>query len=394
VDITVGDVDLPMEIHRAEGERVLLWLPSEHGLQPAHTRLAAKLATRGIESWIADPLTAYFLPTAPSSMDAIPAALIADLIEHVRTATGKTVYLASNDRGGALALYGAQLWQQRHPGQPGLGGAVLITPYLLAGTPPVGAEAEYLPIAEATNLALYLIQPARSPTYWRLAELTRRLEAGGSDVFLRTLAEARDRFFFRGDALPEEQTLTARLPAEIDRGLRLLASRPAARQAVVSEPSPRVATPRHAERRLQAYAGAPAAPDLRLEDVAGASHRLGDYRGEVVLVNFWASWCPPCVHEMPSMQALSDRLDPDRFEILAVNLAEPPGPVRTFVAELDLRFTVLLDPAGEAIAPWRVFAYPTSYVIDKQGRIRYALFGAIDWLEPETVATIQALIEE
>lgn len=113
-----------------------------------------------------------------------------------------------------------------------------------------------------------------------------------------------------------------------------------------------------------------------------------------VLVNFWASWCPPCVHEMPSMQRLADRYADRPFTILAVNLAEDEADVRAFVARHELRFPVLLDPAGESIDAWKVFAYPTSYVIDHRGDIRYALFGAIDWLEPDVLKTSESLLDE
>ncbi len=392
--LVLGDTEVPVQVYPAEGDRLVLWLPSEHGVVSAHDVLSQALARGGIESWVADLFAAYFLPAVPTSLDEIPVETLAALIEAAHEVTGKTVYLASNDRGAALALHGAQEWQLAHPGDDALGGAILITPYLLAGTPEVGAEAEYLPIAEATNLPLFLIQPARSPTYWRVGELAARLEEGGSSVFLRSLAEARDRFFFRPDAMATELELTRALPVEIAGALRLLATQPRQRAAIVAAPSERPAVQARAERLLEPFTGDPTPPPLRLADLQGRMHDLADYRGEVVLINFWASWCPPCVHEMPSMQALADRLDPERFEILAVNLAEEPGPIRGFVEDLGLRFSVLLDPAGEAITTWRVFAYPTSYVIDRQGRVRYALFGSIDWMDAPTVATIEALINE
>ena len=389
-----GELEIPVTVYPAEGDRVLLWLPSEHGLQPSHAALARALAARGLESWLADLYAAYFLPVGPSAVEDFEASLVADLIEAVHESTGKQVILASHDRGAITVLEGARAWQLAHPDDDALSGAVLVSPYLLVGTPEPGQTAEYRPIASATNLPLYLVQPERSPLYWRLPELKQRLQTGGSDVFTQVLPGQRDRFFFRADAVEAEHAAGERLPTTISNAVRLLATQPTGRRAapITATPAEVAAAPR--ELSLQPYRGDPQPPPLEGPDLAGQQHRLSDYTGRVVLVNFWASWCPPCVHEMPSMQRLANRFAGKPFDILAVNLAEEPDAVKAFVEELDLEFTVLLDPEGQSIKDWKVFAYPTSYVIGKDGRVRYALFGAIDWLDVETVRKIEALVQE
>jgi len=389
-----GELEIPVTVYPAEGDRVLLWLPSEHGLQQSHAALAQALAARGLESWLADLYAAYFLPVGPSAVEDFEPSVVADLIKAVRESTGKQVILASHDRGAITVLEGARAWQLAHPDDDALGSAVLVSPYLLVGTPEPGQTAEYRPIASATNLPLYLVQPERSPLYWHLPELKQRLQSGGSDVFTQVLPGQRDRFFFRPDAVEAERAAGERLPATINNAVHLLATQPAARRAVpITDTPAEVASPPR-ELSLQPYRGDPQPPPLKGPDLAGQQHRLSDYTGRVVLVNFWASWCPPCVHEMPSMQRLADRFAGKPFDILAVNLAEEPDAVKAFVEELDLEFTVLLDPEGQSIKDWKVFAYPTSYVIGKDGRVRYALFGAIDWLDVETVRKIEALLQE
>jgi thiol-disulfide isomerase/thioredoxin len=156
----------------------------------------------------------------------------------------------------------------------------------------------------------------------------------------------------------------------------------------------RTATPTRQDRRLEPWRGNPQPPSLALPDLAGEMHDLADYRGDVVLINFWASWCPPCVHEMPSMQRLENALGDGPFRILAVNLGEDENTVVEFLERIQVDFTILMDPANQAVRTWNVLAYPTSYVIDRSGSVRYALFGAIEWMEPEVIAVFEELMAE
>lgn len=136
------------------------------------------------------------------------------------------------------------------------------------------------------------------------------------------------------------------------------------------------------------------APELNLPRLDGGSVNLGDLRGRVVLVNFWAVWCPPCRKEMPSMERLSRLMVERPFTVLAVNAGETPVQIRPFLAEVPLTFPILLDQDGARMKAWRVFVLPTSFLVDKQGQIRYSLSGHIEWDEPEAVAVIERLLGE
>ncbi len=143
---------------------------------------------------------------------------------------------------------------------------------------------------------------------------------------------------------------------------------------------------------LKPWAGG-ATPPLELGDLEGRRHRLADYRGSVVLVNFWATWCVPCRDEMPSIERLRASLQGRRFAVLAVNLAEPEPRIRRFLDTVPVGFAVLLDRDGATAKAWQARILPATYIVGPDGRIRYQYFGDLDWAKPEVQAAIEALLK-
>jgi len=139
------------------------------------------------------------------------------------------------------------------------------------------------------------------------------------------------------------------------------------------------------------WKGGPA-PALVLTGLDGRVHRLSDYRGRVVLVNFWATWCEPCRDEMPSIQRLEQKLAGRPFTVLAVNLDEPESRIRKFLARAKVEFAVLLDPGRRAARAWDARILPASYVIGADGRIRYHVVGEFEWDNEHVVSRITELL--
>lgn len=135
-------------------------------------------------------------------------------------------------------------------------------------------------------------------------------------------------------------------------------------------------------------------PPLVLRDLNGTSHDLTAYRGKVVLVNFWASWCPPCREEMPSMQRLKQKLDGKPFVILAVASGEEAQDSAAFLNIVKVNFAVLPDPDAAVTRRWKVYGLPTSFLISPDGQLRYALTGPAEWDEPETMRLIESLFRK
>jgi thiol-disulfide isomerase/thioredoxin len=136
------------------------------------------------------------------------------------------------------------------------------------------------------------------------------------------------------------------------------------------------------------------APELKANDVAGAPRTLADYRGKVVLLNFWASWCPPCLREMPSMERLRVKMAGRPLAIVALDSAEAAEEVNAFLSKMKLGFPILLDPDGSNTKRWKVFALPTTFLLDAEGRVRYALTGPTEWDEGEALKVIESLLAE
>ena len=142
---------------------------------------------------------------------------------------------------------------------------------------------------------------------------------------------------------------------------------------------------------LQPWRGAPP-PAFELEDLQGRAHRLEDYRGKVVLVNFWATWCEPCRAEMPSMDRLRSSLAGRPFEVLAINLAEPLSRIERFLEKRPLGFPVLRDRDTAVARAWGARVLPASYLVGPDGRIRYAAYGELDWAAEPVQRRVRELL--
>lgn len=136
--------------------------------------------------------------------------------------------------------------------------------------------------------------------------------------------------------------------------------------------------------------GAP--PPLVLKDLEGREHRLDEYRGKVVVLNFWATWCEPCRDEMPSFNRLKARMGDAPFVILAVNMAEGEGRIGDFLKKMPVEFPILLDRDSGVSRAWRARVLPYTVVLDPALRIRYTALGELDWSAPEVEASLRKLL--
>jgi thiol-disulfide isomerase/thioredoxin len=144
---------------------------------------------------------------------------------------------------------------------------------------------------------------------------------------------------------------------------------------------------------LKEYKGNITNPVVNLTDLQGNLQTLDKYKNSAVLVQFWATYCPPCIKEMPSMNNLQNKLKKAGvdFKILAINMAESKEEVEEFAKKVNPEFSILLDEDGSSINDWQVFAAPSNFLIDKNGEIKYTLFGGVEWDSIEIINKITEL---
>jgi thiol-disulfide isomerase/thioredoxin len=387
--------EIPYVDMQANSTEVYLLLPVEFGSHDANLKLGKAMQAAGLHTWVVDLFSPSFLPISTSSMDEIPSQHLKALIDHTQKINNKPTIIVASGRGAIPALRGGREWLFEPQQNKQLKGLILLHPKLYTDTPSPGAQPEYMPVALANQLPVYMLIPTQSPSRWRVDEDALALSKQGSNVLYKLLPGVRNFFFRNPHPNDVEAQMTELLPKTLQQGARILNSmqRPQVSQiaALPEAQKPSKAT----IRGIEPYKGTPQAPSLEFSDTNGKKHRLTDYKGHVVLLNFWATWCPPCVHEMPSMDRLQQSLQDKPFTILAVNMAEEEEVVKTFLnRDVSVSFPVLLDTQGLALKDWDVFVYPTTYIIDKQGRIRSAMYGAIDWDTDKIRSQLRQILDE
>jgi peroxiredoxin len=136
------------------------------------------------------------------------------------------------------------------------------------------------------------------------------------------------------------------------------------------------------------------APDFTLEDLSGKRVSLKDFRGKAVFLNFWATWCPPCVVEMPSMEKLHKEFSDDGLVILAINFRETPEQAKAFVKKHKLTFTVLLDLEGSVFELYQAWALPVTTIVNKRREIAGRAMGSRDWDSKESQGFFRQVLAE
>jgi peroxiredoxin len=135
-------------------------------------------------------------------------------------------------------------------------------------------------------------------------------------------------------------------------------------------------------------------PDFSLPDLEGRTHRLSDLKGKVVVLNFWATWCPPCIDEMPSLDRLSEALESKGVEVVAVSVDERFSDIGEFVEKFQVTFTVLHDEGKKVSRTYQTFKYPETFILDRDGRLRSKVVGPRDWSAPTVIRDMVELLKE
>jgi len=134
--------------------------------------------------------------------------------------------------------------------------------------------------------------------------------------------------------------------------------------------------------------------EVLLQNLNGADVNISDFRGKILFLNFWATWCPTCVAEMPAMEKLHQALKNKDFALVTVSIQESAAEVKRFLKQNQLTFTALLDPTGKTVPGFGLRAIPTTLILDKTGRIVGRVMGPRPWDSRESIAMFKQLIDE
>ena len=383
------DIDVEIVRYAADGDYLLLWLAPEYGFREPHRQLASRLPAEGIEVWQLDIVEALFLPQGSGSLRALDGSHIAELIELAHRQSGKKIAVVGDSYASLAALSGAREWQRRQNQQSYLVGAVLFTPNTYESIPPLGQQPEYMPIVDATNIPVVVFQAQKYTTMRRFEELVDRLGSNGNPVYTRILPGVMS-LFYQHPPTAEMHDSAAAIPAVMRKMLPLLA-----RHELPRQPAPmreNAAAKSGIDIYLREFSAEVRPSGLDMEDVDGRRVVKTDFTGKVTLINFWATWCPPCVEEIPSLNRLQQKMDGRPFELISVNFAERRDAVAAFMQQVAVDFPVLLDLDGRHAEAWNITTYPSTFVIDPRGRIRYGVNAAIDWDDPQLIDKLEALM--
>lgn len=146
--------------------------------------------------------------------------------------------------------------------------------------------------------------------------------------------------------------------------------------------------------KLQEIKDRPPAPGFILPAPGGRKISLSDYRGKVVLLNFWATWCPDCRTEMPSMDRLYREFKGQGFEIVAVNVKDKREDALAFIKKNKISYPVMMDPEGDVGLLYGAFAMPTTYLIDRNGVVLARMWGSMDWNSPAARKLIGEIVQQ
>ena len=386
ITLSTGD-DIPIKRYSASGKYLVLWLAPEYGFRATHRTMAQKISEQGIEVWQCNLLESLFLTQSTNSIRQLDNKYVADLIEHAHKRTGKKIVVTGDSYAALNVLGGINLWQQRDHDKPYLTGAILFSPYTFASIPPLGGSPDYMPVVSATNVPVMIYQARNSAIYSQFDSLLKKLQANSNAVYSHIMPGMMSLYYENPPTramIKQAETI----PVNVKQIIKLLDTHTLPTQAI---PMPKsVLIKSGIDIQLKKMGHRQMLP-ISLNDINGHLVTKTDYRGKVTLINFWATWCPPCIEEIPSLNRLQQKMKGHPFEIISINYAEDTSAIRNFMQNVTIEFPVLLDMNGDVARDLNVISYPSTFVIDSSGKISYGVNAAIEWDSPEQIEKLKSL---
>jgi len=383
------EIDISVERFASSGKYLILWLAPEYGLRKNHRFMARQLTKQKIEVWLSNIVESLYMPQSINSLKQLDGKYVADLINYAHKTTGKKIIIAGDSYAALNVLSGAHQWQQKQQKKAFLIGAILFTPSLYAFIPSLGLPPEYMPIASATNIPIMIYQAQKSGNLTQFKHLLEQLQQHDNPVYFKTIPNIRSLFY------SEEPT------EEMIHNIKLLSPNIMEmiyfleKHDIPDNPVPlkRIKTKNNGiDDSIKTFKGNDIPYAIKLIDAYGNTFKKNDFKGQITLVNFWATWCPPCVQEIPSLNRLKKEMSGLPFELISINYAEDKQAILNFMEKVNVEFPVLLDHNGDFAKKWKVITYPSTFIIGPSGKIKYGVNAAIEWDDPQFIDKIKSLL--
>lgn len=383
--------EVVVDVYGKAGKIRILWIGPSYGLHARHQQVARDLANMGLQVWQTDLAEALFLPRGAQAMRDIPSKVVAELIQAVSDKGKYKVLIISGSYGTIPSLRGVHAWQASQPGQRSILGVILFSPYLYTHVPNLGEAPQLVEISSATSVPVYIFQAEKNANRGHLPAMVKQLQKH-APVYTEIMQGVTSLFYKEDNAAQTLERLKT-VAGKIKKIMPLLSSHQYPLKAVALT---KVKLPENKlglDDRLKPYQGQIKAQAFSLKDVNGKSYSLTDFKGKLSVINFWASWCPPCVEEIPSLNRLRQKMQGKPFHLISINYAEPAERIRLFMKTVAVDFPVLLDTEGKTAANWKVVAFPSTFVIGPDGEIRYGVNAAIHWDTDDVIGSLNALLK-
>ena len=386
--LVIQENEINIETMPAEGDFLVIWLVDHGEERPQFEMMLKAINNGGSEIWRIDLLADYFIPRSSENVRTLPGDGIAALLTAAHLRTSKQIILVAYDRMSLPLLRGVRQWQIDYQGPSRLAGAVLFYPNLFGPPPMAGQEPELDPIVWSINVPVVVYQPALGPHRWRLSEVMTALWAGGSPAFSYIVPDVRDWFFMHPpDQDPLERTATEAVPDNLRRLSLLLSGLPKPLKPAELTGRQAVSAP---VRGLVPIIPRIPAPPFYLVNTGSERVHLKDYRGRVTLVNFWATWCPPCVAEMSEIEELYKKYG-HRVAFMLVT-SEKPEVVNAFMEKNQYQMPVFYLAGIQAPEALSFKGYPTTFIISRDGHVVSKKTGAANWNSKATQKIFEELL--
>ena len=364
--------------------KLFIHIPTKRGISSEFEKNLFKFADAGIDIWSLDLNSSYMLDGSDESYSGVDANDIADVIRSGMKAGYDSVFIYSHSKSSRKAIEASYILESSM--DYGVDGHIMHAPNLWD----LGVDGKpiYGDYSIVSNLPIYVFFEKFSTKYPFSEDISNILSLGGSKVYVHRLPGITSGFMHRPVKILSRKDIKLKneFHSFYTMASDILLKTKKSDLVIVGNTEKAHETRSGVGKKVDPVT----ALDFSLTDMGGDLIKLSDLRGKVLLVNFWASWCAPCIEEIPSMDRL-ESITNGGVEVLAVNIGEGADKILKFKEDVPFDLHVLLDIDGRVAKDWGIYAYPSSYLINKDFKIVYSFIGAVDWEDPSITRIIDDL---